>query len=164
MNSPRNAVSALTATLHGKDGIARQAARDRLVGLGRSVTRALCGLLEDTEPQVRWEAVMALREIADPTSVPALMEALLDADQDVRWVAAEALGRTGRPGLQAVLDRLVEDPGSPEFRTAFRVAASHTVDPVLRNLLEPVRESLVRDKPTDAVIVAAGGARAALAG
>ena len=56
---------------------------------------------------VRESAVEALRRIGDAEAVPGLLEALHDADADVRWAAAAALERIGDaaavPGLLAAL-------------------------------------------------------------
>jgi len=155
-------VDALTAALESKDGMVRQAARERLVGLGRSVAPTLCPLLRHRRPQVRWEAALVLKDVADTSCVPALVESIFDTDEGVRWIAAEALGGLGKPGIRALLHLLIRDAASREVRTALRVASTRVVDPALRAVLEPLRETLVREATAGVVIIAADLARSRL--
>ena len=68
----------LAVALEAKSGLARENARRHLVEMGLAATPVLETLLQDTRTQVRWEAAMAMKEIADPTSVPSLIDALED--------------------------------------------------------------------------------------
>ncbi len=54
-------------------------------------TRALVGVLGDTNPNVRSQAAESLREAADPVAVPSLLEHLDDPDPDVRYDIVAAL-------------------------------------------------------------------------
>jgi len=49
--------------------------------------------LNDQDPRVRREAVLALLRIGSPSARPALEQALADPDYEVRIYAAEALDR-----------------------------------------------------------------------
>lgn len=54
-------------------------------------TRALVGVLGDTNPNVRAMAAAALREMADPVAVPALLEHIEDPSPDARYYIVTAL-------------------------------------------------------------------------
>ena len=54
-------------------------------------TRALVGVLGDTNPNVRSQAADSLRESADPVAVPFLLEHLDDPDPDARYSIVAAL-------------------------------------------------------------------------
>ncbi len=54
-------------------------------------TRALAGILSDSNPNVRSQAAAALRESADPVAVPSLLEHLDDPDPNARYYVVTAL-------------------------------------------------------------------------
>jgi len=124
--------------------------------MGSAATTLLQDLLLDRRQQVRWEAAMAMKEIADPASIPALMDALEDEDQDVRWVVAEALAAVGVPSLKPLLQRLVLRGDSLKVREGVRLVLSRIDDDELLNVLDPVYEALENSLPTEMVIMAAG--------
>jgi hypothetical protein len=100
-------IPALITRLADKDGLVRQTARLALEEIGRPAAPYLCKLLHDKREHVRWEAVKALLEIADPSSALVLVKALEDRVFDIRWLAAEALIKLGSdalvPALKAIL-------------------------------------------------------------
>lgn len=56
------------------------------------------------------QAIYRLLELADPMTIPALLEALRDKDAEIRAVAAEALGAIGEnDALQGLEDALMSD-------------------------------------------------------
>jgi hypothetical protein len=142
--------------LGAKSGLARENARGHLVEMGPAATPLLEALLQDNRRQVRWEAAMALKEIADPKSVPALIDALEDEVRDVRWVAAEALAAIGEPGLKPLLEALVLRGDSLEVREGARLVMSQIEEDDLRYILDPVYEALQHSLPPEVVIMAAG--------
>lgn len=144
--------------MESEDGVARQAARDRLVSLGPRITPAMSRLLEDERSQVRWEAAMALKETLDPAAVPALVRALDDESEGIRWVAAETLAAIGEPSIEPFLRRLIEGADSFGLREAGHVLISRLDCPKLRGTLEPVYEALRERNPPDVVMAAAGDA------
>jgi HEAT repeat protein len=101
-------IESWVAALQDHDGMVREHARERLVSLGSSATSFVLPLLSEQASQTRWEAAKALSQIADPTSIPALLEALEDDDTDVRWLAAEALASIGPPSARPLLETLIE--------------------------------------------------------
>lgn len=56
-----------------------------------AATRALVGVLGDTNPNVRSEAADALRNLADPVAMPSLLEHLDDPDPGARYNIVAAL-------------------------------------------------------------------------
>lgn len=106
----------LIADLYEQDGATREHARQQLVALGSRVTPTLVPLLHENDRQTRWEAAMALKEIADPASISALLGALEDDDPDVCWVAAEGLAAIGRPAVVALLRVLLDGDESAKLR------------------------------------------------
>ncbi|MDB9423549.1 HEAT repeat domain-containing protein, partial [Microcystis aeruginosa CS-564/01] len=72
------------------------------------VVNELNQALEDSDNDVRRNAVEALGKIGSETAIPGLLKALEDSDRFVRWKAAEALGKIGSetaiPGLLKALE------------------------------------------------------------
>ena len=145
-----------------KDGSQRQVAREKLVALGREATPVLIQLLDDSEPKVRWEAALALKELADPSSVEALVKALKDENGDVRWVAAEGLAAIGEESLRPMLESLRQDADSFELRDSAHVAISLLEDRELRDLLAPAYHAMKDGSPPSVVMMAAAEALEAL--
>jgi HEAT repeat protein len=108
--TPAEAVFAYTKQLKSEDKAVRLKAAWELGNFGtaaKSAVPTLAGLLrEDKEKDVRTYAGQALAQIG-PAAVPALTDALKDADAGVRYRAARALGLIG-PEAKAALPALVE--------------------------------------------------------
>ena len=74
--------------------------------------------LKSSNRQARWGAAYALGSVDGALALDcadALLEALGDRDSDVRWAAAELLGRLSKRDTDAIADRLVKlaNSGSP---------------------------------------------------
>lgn len=82
------------------------------------MVQLLVELLSDPVAKRRWEAALALKEIADPAAATPLVNALEDEDHDVRWVAGKALIALRMAGLRSVLSGLIQRSGSVVFRTS----------------------------------------------
>ncbi|MBI4510362.1 MAG: HEAT repeat domain-containing protein [Deltaproteobacteria bacterium] len=80
----------------------RLARGDRLDELSRAIEH-------DRDDKARIAAAVALGKIADPRSVPALIQALGDKSPVVRGLAATALGRMADPRAIAPLERALGD-------------------------------------------------------
>lgn len=98
----------LVLALTGPDPAIRSKAREALVALGKPAVPLLIPLLSHRKPHIRWEAAKSLGGIADPIAASALVNALEDRDDDVRWLAAEALIALGHDGLHPLLAALIE--------------------------------------------------------
>lgn len=92
------------------------------------VTERLMPLLKDPQPDIRRSAALSLGKIADPTAIPPLIDALTDADEEVRKWSAWALGNMGEnlsaPALVALV-QLLADP-SENVKQAAALALGHT--------------------------------------
>jgi HEAT repeat protein len=145
------------------DGVQRQAARENLVAMGPEATPVLIRLLEDPDSRVRWEAAMALKDLADPASAEALVAALKDENGDVRWVAAEGVAAIGEASLRPLLETLMADADSFELRDSAHVAISLLTDPDQRNLLAPLYRAMKNGRPPEEVMITAAEAMRVLA-
>jgi len=96
---------------------------------------ALEGALADPDARVRAYAALGLGAIADPQSVPALIQAINDPSADVVTAAADALATIGDRSAQEAFVALVNDP-LPRLRWAGIQALSQTglASPLLRDL------------------------------
>ncbi len=99
MSSSRRWAIAI-AFLYAVSGSARA---DRIDDLTRS-------LLQDPSHKVRVQAALVLGKLADPRSVPALIQALKDSDESVRGVAATSLGKLADPTSANALLEATRDP------------------------------------------------------
>lgn len=103
------AVAQLMEGLADKDGTVRQKARASLVALGTPAVASLSLALRQSElKQVRWEAAKALGAMNAVEAIPSLVIALDDRDNDVSWLAAEALENLQEAAWPELLDALIE--------------------------------------------------------
>lgn len=118
---------------------------DRWGALGVAVVPRLVALAAHREAEMRSRAVRVLGRVPDARTLSPLLHAIQDKDPLVRLAAAEALGRKlDRPGGEAMLARLLEDPVArvrEEAAIAFRRAGGRSAVPVLiaRLAKEPLR-------------------------
>ena len=77
-----------------------QTARMKLVSIGKPAVPALVNTLRLEKGQARWEAAKALSQIADSSSLKALLDSLEDQDFEIRYLASEGLIAIGRPALK----------------------------------------------------------------
>ena len=157
------AISSLIAAFASDEGLVREAARRRLVHIGRPAVAPLMEALAGGATQTRWEAAKALGHLGDPDAAPALVRGLQDEEFGVRWLAAEGLILLGRHGLRPLLRALIERPDSVWLRQG-----AHHVLRVLsrrgfREVLRPVLAALDGLEPWLQVPLAAEDARDALA-
>jgi HEAT repeat protein/beta-lactamase regulating signal transducer with metallopeptidase domain len=75
----------------------------------------VAGLLKDPAPDVRMQAIAALRRIGRQDAVPLLLPMLKDMDKGVRELAADALGDIGDPRAIDALTAALKD-AEPEVR------------------------------------------------
>lgn len=113
---------------------------------------ALFGLLRDGDPSVRANAVWALGQVGDASSLVHVTRALLDRDVAVAGNAAGALGLMARRlslDVTAALCRSATDKRSyvrANSLAALRVAGVRCPDALVGRLLEDDRSELVRER------------------
>lgn len=141
-NSNQTEISELISLLKSENGIERKNARDKLVAKGKVVIEYLNELLDSPKHLHRWEAVKTLEEIAEPDSIPILIQALDDDKSDVRWIAAEGLIKIGKQSLKPLLKALTKKTDS-----VFLLEGAHHVFFELRE-----KGLLPADFPTDELL------------
>ncbi|MCL5267400.1 MAG: HEAT repeat domain-containing protein [Bacteroidetes bacterium] len=109
-------IAELVRCLFSDDAIVRQRARYKLVKIGKPVITLLIGLQYLPDQHVRWEAMKTLSQIADPDSIPILINALENTNSDVRWLAAEGLIEIGKESVASLMEALEERGDSKILR------------------------------------------------
>lgn len=134
----------LVVRLGSDDGVEREKARKAFVKIGRNSTDILLELLSHPKHIYRWEAVKTLEEIADPVSIPLLIQALEDDKSDVRWIAAKGLIKIGSKSIEPLLKILEE-----KSDYVFVLEGAHHIFFDLRE-----NEALPKDFPVDKLLSA----------
>jgi HEAT repeat protein len=139
-------IDSLIADLTCDDVVRCQKARKALVSIGKPAVPSLIKLLSHQKEQLRWEAVKALSQIADPSTTRVFLDSLEDKDFDIRWLAAEGLIAIGRDGLVPLLKALIKRSDSVWFRNG----AHHVLHDLARKgLYDRVRPVLVALEDTE---------------
>ena len=145
---PKHWIEALqTSGRYTKAGAARQ--------LGKAKTpaavAALCKALKDDDAEVRIAVAKALGEAADPEGVEPLIAALSDRHNlNVGYAAGSALGKIGRPAIQALMKQFGEfdERAQAVAPIAIREAEAETIMDLLRQCLTskhwPLRDAATR--------------------
>ncbi len=104
-------VEGLIKALKYKDADVRWEAAMALGKIGdeRAVEPLIQALREDKDVPVRALASGALGMIRDKRAVEPLIQALINEDMDVRKLAAEALGKIGKPAVESLLQLLKDE-------------------------------------------------------
>jgi HEAT repeat protein len=134
---PPHSVRILLNDLASDDGTVRERARNELVEMGRPAIDFLAELIESSNTILRWEAVKAMSQIADPVAAPLLVIALFDSDYEVRWIATEGLINIGEQSIKPLLEALTDKPQS----LSLREGAHH----VLHDLKEKNSKSFINE-------------------
>ncbi len=97
-------LDSLMKMLSNNDGMTRKKARKTLVALGKPAVPFLTRTLRNSKlDHLRWEAAKALGSIGDARAIPSLVKSLEDSDQDVAWLAAEALIKFKKVDLEGII-------------------------------------------------------------
>lgn len=129
------AVDPLVRLLSDNDRFVKSRAAYALGKIGKPAVATLSRVLAEGEPGERWGAAIALGQIRDPVSAPALVRALGDRNDSVRVEAASALTGMGEPGVSVLVECMekmgseslsrvitgVWDPSSPEESALVRL-------------------------------------------
>ena len=133
------------------------------LGDRRATPLLVDGLANDKDTDNRLYALMALGELKDPASLPAVEQAARDQDKDIRKTAVYALGEFGDRNAVPTLVNGLDDQVA-EVRWNAAIALSRFDDrrsiPALREMLDRSRLASVsgmrEDQMEDAMIVAMG--------
>ena len=106
----------------------RAEVREQLLDLGRAALPALLSALQDSNPNVRWQAAKALSQLHDPETTMDLLDAMEDDDFGVRWLAAEGLIAMGPACLEILLKGLTSCFNSVRIREGARHVLHVLVD------------------------------------
>jgi HEAT repeat protein len=101
--------------------------------------------LHASDAETRSRAIRDLRQRRDTEAIPALLEALDDANPGIRWLAGEALIRVGRPAVVPLLKALTTAPPEPSFYHEAAHILRHLQLPELHGVLQPVISACERD-------------------
>jgi hypothetical protein len=146
-----------------------QTLREQIMKAAQATTSAgweqtLLGLARDPDAVLRETAIHLLEGSRAPTVVAALLTALHDRDERVRWAAAMGLAKIGRLGAEGVLRQMVTQEVTPESRHVMAYVLRRTTDKALRQLAASVVEALDASDYRVAAPQAANQVLAALAG
>ncbi len=144
--------------LNDKDMRVRKEARKAIVASGGDGLMVIIDELQEGPFLVRWELAQILGELRLPAGIPVLIRALEDEEQDVRWVAAEALADMGRPALPALLEALRDRADSGYLRNGVHHVL--TLMPDTRQMVELGAVLDALDPLANAVDVIPAAARA----
>jgi HEAT repeat protein len=86
-----------------------------IVNYGKDALGGLIRLLDSDDPDARYGAALALGNINDQSSIPALMKSLHDKHAAVRFFAVDALGKLKAKEAAQAIGELLEDE-SPNVR------------------------------------------------
>jgi len=100
------AIDPLAAALADKDEDTRWKAATSLTKFGTRATLAVLRQLKAQPVEARRCAAWVFQQVKDPEAVPALVAALGDSDEQVRWKAAIALQKIGPPAADPLLTLL----------------------------------------------------------
>ncbi len=110
--------------------------RKEMVQKGEKILPAMHKLMKSDHKVIRKEAIKIIELIAHKSSIPFVIKMLEDHETEIRWIAAEALIRIGRPSIRPLLEELVKNGTSYYLRQG----AHH------------VLSSLVKEKDSDELI------------
>ncbi len=115
-NEKHDAINTLVLKLNSRNGLIRKWARRKLVSIGTPAVSQLAELIKQPAAHLRWEAVKAMKQIADPNSIPLFITLLDDKYEEVRWIAAEGLIAIGAQAIKPLLQELAKNSKSVFLR------------------------------------------------
>jgi HEAT repeat protein len=99
-------IKELIDLLGSKDPMERNHAQYHLIEIGKPAVAALIILTAQPETELRREAASILGDIHDPSTIPTLIDLLVDRAFEVRWRAAESLIKMKRDSVVPLLQEL----------------------------------------------------------
>jgi hypothetical protein len=102
--------------------------------------RGLIAGLSSHDMETRYRSAVALGDLRDEGAVPALSKALHDENSGVRWEAAEALGKIGKPAMSALIGALDDPDEDLRWRAALalgEIGDEEVIAPLVLALGDP---------------------------
>jgi len=143
------AIDPLAAALADKDEDTRWKAATSLTKFGTRATLAVLRQLKAQSVEARRCAAWVFQQVKDTEAIPALVAALNDSDEQVRWKAAIALQKIGPPAADPLLT-LLRSPTVREDRKK-----------MLKWILEGIKDAKVQAALRDLEPKTAGGKKTA---
>lgn len=111
----------------------------------RASQSLIAAALNASDAETRSRAIHQLRQRRGTEAVPALLEALGDANPGIRWLAGEALIRVGGAAVAPLLKVLITAPAEPSFYREAAHVLRHLQLPEFGKVLAPVISACERD-------------------
>jgi len=124
------AIPALITALKDKDSDVRWVAAEAIgkIGVNDEQFETIVRMLKEGETkEERYGAVRALSELKNVKTIPALITALKDKDSDVRWVAAEAIGKISEKLVEEHIKLAEQAIEKGEFEEALKAIRTATI-------------------------------------
>lgn len=125
---PDNLAKLIKESLNSKIAGTKLAARNTLVGMGKTIIPEMHKLLSAENWLLRMEAAKIVELIADRKSIPYFINLLDDKVFEIRWIAAEGLIKIGRRGLLPLLKSIRDGKSS----LIFNEGAHHILQSLLK--------------------------------
>ena len=148
-------VNSLADALGSSDPAERERTREALVAAGHAAIIPLLIKLYSPIDHVCWEAAKALCAIKDPAAADALVEVLDHENDEVRWVAAQALIALGPEGLKQTLYALLTKAHSIDVRKGAHHVVAHFAQRMSGSFLKPLLASFGGFEPAVEIPLAA---------
>lgn len=113
---PKQTTERIVALLEADTYEVHASARKDLVKNGDKILPVMYKLMKSEHEQIRKESAKIVELIAHESSIPYVVKMLDDRESEIRWIAAEALIRIGRPSIRAVLQELTDNASSYYLR------------------------------------------------
>jgi HEAT repeat protein len=113
---PENLVKLIKESLDTENYSKKLSARETLVNMGKTIIPQMHKLLDSENDLLRMEAAKIVELIGDRRSIPFLLILLDDTIFDIRWIAAEALIKIGRPSICPLLKSIRDGRSSLIFQ------------------------------------------------
>jgi HEAT repeat protein len=104
---PARILSSLSGLIAVNDRERHLKARRDLVRKGEAILPVMNRLMKSDHKIIRKEAVKVAELIGHKSSVPVMIDMLEDSENEIRWIAAEALIRIGRDSIRPLLEAMI---------------------------------------------------------
>lgn len=114
----------------GGDYFQTRAGADVIKMRRKKDVKGLISALKKNDVEYRYRSAIALGEIGDPVAIEPLSHLLSDENSGVRWEAAEALGKIGKPALDVLITALKDEDDDLRWRAAIALGDINEPDAI----------------------------------